>query len=255
MTAEGEPGPTSAVASRPNTDSDQSEAGEPASPPTDGAGESASPPADGAAAPGRDRLTRRFITLGKVLGVVVSLVTLIGGTVTLLFKVDPSLEPCIGGAGATFTSVQVVPRYPLVQYIRDVNNGRVPQGLPPLTGAEIRYSYSASNLSGNDVRLYATLEQILPNGDITAPPGPPPGPTNSENLQAQVGPQGFLGPQQSHPGVTLNKCSQDTSGLDWILLPRARHRHRYRVVLELYKGAANSFTDRVGVGDTPTFDH
>lgn len=90
----------------------------------------------------------------------------------------------------------------------------------------------------------------MPNGDIIAPPGPPPNATSSQNLQHQVGL-----PSQPPPAVTPNKCSQDSSGLDWIDLPNTHRRHRYRVILELYKGAPNSFTDRVGVGQTPTFDY
>jgi hypothetical protein len=196
----------------------------------------------------RDRLTRLFGTLGKLLGVVVTVVTLVGGTVTLLFQVDPYLEPCIGGAGATFTSVQVAPDYPLAQYIRDINNGQTPEGLPSLVGAEIRYSYSTSNLSGKGVRLYATLQEVLGNGDVAAPPGPPAGPTSSENLQHQAGLT-----TEPPPVVTPNKCSQDSSGLDWIDLPKGYGHHRYRVILEFYKGPLNSFTDRVGVGETPIF--
>ena len=212
--------------------------------------DTAPPPSDPPGAPERDRLTRLFITLGKVLGIAVTLVTLIGGTVTVLFRLHPSWEPCIGGGGAAFTSVEVIPRYPLAQYIRDVDHDNTPVHLPPLMGAEIRYSYSTSNLSGNGVRLYESLQEILPNGDIAAPPGPPPDTTSSENLQSQVGVPG-----QPAPAVTPDKCSQDSSGLDWIDLPKTPHRHRYRVVLELYKGAKNSFTERVGVGQTPTFDY
>ena len=239
MTAKGEPAPTPAVASRPNKDSEQSEAGD-----------TAPARSHGAAATERDRLTRLFATLGKLLGVVVTVVTLIGGTVTLLFQIDPSVVPCIGGGGATFTSVQVVPDYPLAQYFRDINHGQTPEGLPSIIGAEIRYSYSTSNLSGNGVRLYATLQEILPNGDVTAAPGPPAGPTSAEDLQRQVGL-----PTQPPPVMTPNKCSQDSSGLDWIEVPKGQRRGRYRVVLEFYRGALNTFTDRVGVGESPIFDY
>jgi hypothetical protein len=202
-------------------------------------------------APERDLLTHLFVSLGKLLAVVVSLVTLLGGVVTLLFQVDPTLEPCIGGGQATFTAVEVVPDYPLAQYIRDINNGRTPANLPPLIGAEVRYSFSASNLSGHDLRLYTTLDQIAPDGDIAAPPGPPPGPTSSENLQTQTGL-----PNQPAPVVTPDRCSLDTSGLDWVQLPQANRRHhRYQIVLEFYRGALDNFTDRVGVGKTPIFDY
>jgi hypothetical protein len=200
----------------------------------------------------RDHLAWLLTSLGKVLGVVIALVTLIGGTVTVLFQLEPSLEPCIGGSDATFTSVQVASDYSLPQYLRDVNHGQTPPDLPYLIGAEIRYNYSTSNLSGHDVRLYATLQEVLPNGDISAPPGPPPGSTSSENLQSQVGVPG-----QPPPVVTPNKCSQDSSGLNWIELPQSHrgHLHRYRIVLEFYRGPANTFTDRVGVGETAIFDY
>jgi hypothetical protein len=189
-------------------------------------------------------------TLGKVLGVVVTIVTLVGGTVTVLFQFDPSLEPCFGGYGATFTSVLVAPGYPLAQYISDINDGQIPANLPSLVGAEIRYSYSTSNLSGKDFHLYATLQAIGPNGDVSAPPGPEPGPTSATNLQPQVGLPG-----RPPPVVTPDRCSQDSSGLDWLELPPSNRPHRYRIVLEFYRGAAKTFTNRVGAGETPIFDY
>jgi hypothetical protein len=105
----------------------------------------------------RDKLTHLFVTLGKVLGVVVTLVTLVGGAVTVLFQLDPTLEPCIGGAGTQFTSVQVIPNYPLSQYLLD-ELGYVPSQPAPVVGAEVRYTYTADNLSGNQIVLYGTLE-------------------------------------------------------------------------------------------------
>jgi hypothetical protein len=228
-------------ASPPETDSSES-----------GAGNTIQTPPHVLAAEKRNHLTSLLTTLAKVLGVVVTLVTLVGGTVTVLFQLNPSLEPCIGGSAATFTSVEVAPNYPLAQYLRDVNHGQTPPGLPPLIGAEIRYNYSTSNLSGNDIRLYTTLQEVLPNGDVRAPPGPPPSTTSSENLQQQHGVPG-----QPPPVVTPNKCSQDSSGFNWMELPqnqRGQH-HRYRIVLEFYRGPANTFTDRVGVGETAIFDY
>lgn len=209
------------------------------------------PTSGGEAASERDRLHRLFVTLGKLLGVVVTFVTLIGGTVTLLFQVDPGLEPCIGGAGVTFTSVQVAPNYPLEQYFSDISHGRpLPSAPPPLIGAEIRYSYSTSNLSGNGVRLYETLQEILRDGDVTAAPGPPADATSGLDLQSP-----WRLPNQPPPVVTPNRCSQDSSGLDWIQLPTSRRHHRYRVVLEFYRGELDDFSKRVGVGETPIFDY
>jgi hypothetical protein len=239
MTTNGEPGPTSAVASRPKTANDRS-----------GTDDAAPAPPDGTARAERDRLTRLLVTLGKLLGIVVTLVTLIGATVAVLFRLDPSVEPCIGGARATFSSVEVAPNYLLAQYFRDINPTLTPQGVSPLVGAEIRYSYSTSNLSGKNIRLYATLQRIAPDGDVSAPPGPPTGPTSSENLQRHVGL-----PNQALPVVTPNQCSQDSSGLDWIELPSSHHPRRFRVVLELYQGAEGIFNHRVGVGETPIFDY
>jgi hypothetical protein len=188
--------------------------------------------------------------LGKLLGVVVTAVTLIAAIVALAFRVHPSWQPCIGGGGAKFTSIEVFPGYTLVQYFRDVDQGRTPSGVPSLRGAELRYSYVTSNLRGTDVRLYATLEGISRRGDTTAAPGPPPDSTSSENLQ----PQPHL-PDQPPPVVAPNHCSQDSSGLDWIKLPRRRGSHRYRIVLEFYEGASNTFNHRVGVGQTHIFEY
>lgn len=204
----------------------------------------------------RDLLTHLFATLGKFLGVVVTLVTLIGGMVTLLFQVDPTLEPCIGGAGATFSNMEVVPDYSYTEFIRDVRQGidndEVPPNLPQSTGAEVRYNYSTSNLSGNDLRLYLTLLEVKPNGDVAIPPGfaPGAGVLDVENLH---GPDGLRG--DPHPVVTPTRCSQESSGLDYIPLPPARPVHRYEIVLEFYEGASAGYTDRVGVGRTAIFDY
>jgi hypothetical protein len=202
----------------------------------------------------RRDLTWLLTTLGKVLGVVVTLVTLLGASAALLFRLDPSAEPCVGGAGATFSSIQVAPNYSLRQYISDLTRGRVPNSIPHgVIGAELRYNYSTSNLSGNGIRLYSTLQEILPNGDVMAPPGPAPSPETPSpyNLQGQYGVPG-----EPPPVVTPNACSQDSSGLDWILVPPSRRGHpqRYRVVLEFYRGKADVFTDRVGMGQSAIFD-
>lgn len=239
MTSSGEPGPTPAAQSPPNAGGDEA-----------GPDEIEAASSDGATTAERDRLSRLLVALGKVLGIVVTLVTLIAATVTLIFRVDPSLEPCIGGAAATFTSVEVAPNYTLRQYLSDVNQGQTPPGVPAVVGAELRFSYSTSNLSGEGVRLYTTLQGISPRGDVTAPPGPPPGPTSSENLQPQVGVPG-----QPPPVVTPNRCSEDSSGLDWIKLPKRRGTHRYRIVLEFYQGANYTFNHRVGIGESPIFEY
>jgi hypothetical protein len=199
----------------------------------------------------RDKLTHLFVTLGKVLGVVVTLVTLVGGAVTVLFQLDPTLEPCIGGAGTQFTSVQVIPNYPLSQYLLD-ELGYVPSQPAPVVGAEVRYTYTADNLSGNQIVLYGTLEAVTRDGDVAFPP----------ISTANWVPDEDLVPQRTFPTnlhappriVAPSKCSEQSSGLYWMVLPPSPHPHRYRILLELYRGPHGVFNDRVGVGETPSFD-
>ena len=192
-------------------------------------------------------LTRTLAVLAKVLGVAVTLVTLGGGVVTLLFQVDPTLEPCIGSSGATFTAIQVFTGYPYTQYVADL--GINPAGYFATPGVEVRFNYSLDNLSGAKPVLRGTLQQVAPDGHITAPRLP-----------------GFLDEiyrRQTNQttGDALRKfaspdrCSQDGNGIYWMPLEAGvvPTHHSYRVVLELFDGS--SLTDRIGVGVTPVFDH
>ena len=199
--------------------------------------------------PSRDRLTRTLAVLAKVLGVAVTLVTLGGGVVTLLFQVDPTLEPCIGSSGATFDAIQVFTGYPYTQYVADLRfNNPGSYGSTP--GVEVRFNYSLDNLSGAKPVLRGTLQQVAPDGHITTPQLP-----------------GFLAEiYRQHTNQTTgdalrrfarpDRCSQDGNGIYWMPLEPGvvPTHHSYRIVLELFDGSR--LTDhRIGVGVTPVFDH
>lgn len=195
--------------------------------------------------PSRDRLTHALVTLAKVLGVVVTLVTLSGGVVTLLFQVDPTLEPCIGSSGATFTGVEVFTAYPYTQYAADL--GLNPHGYASTPGVEVRYNYQLNNLSGAKPVLRGTLQQVASDGRITVP--------RLNGVLAHVYRQetNESTGQALHKFVRPNRCSQGGSGIFWMPVTWVpAHRH-YRIVLELFDGPTVS--DRVGVGVTPMFDH
>ena len=196
--------------------------------------------------PSRDRLTRALVTLAKVLGVVVTLVTLSGGVVTLLFQVDPTLEPCIGTSGATFSGVQVFTAYPYTQYAADL--GLNPHDYYPTPGVEVRYNYQLNNLSGAKPVLRGTLQQVdLKWSHHRAP---------AQRLLAGVylKETNLSAGQALHRFVRPNRCSQGGSGIFWMPVTSvAPAHHHYRVVLELFDGPTVS--ERVGVGVTPMFDH
>jgi hypothetical protein len=203
-------------------------------------------PEDVASDPSRDRLTRTLVTLAKVLGVVVTFVTLIGGVVTVLFRVDPTLEPCIGSSGATFTAVQVFTAYPYTQYAADLRLN--PNDYAPTPGVEVRYNYQLNNLSGAKPVLRGTLQQVASDGRITVP--------QLNGLLARVYLQqtNQSAGQALHKFVTPNRCSQGGSGIFWMPVTSVvPAHHHYRVVLELFDGP--TLADRVGVGVTPIFDH
>jgi hypothetical protein len=197
-------------------------------------------------------------SLAKVLGIVVTLVTLTGGAVTLLFQVDPTLEPCVGGSGVTFTSAQVIPDYPLTQYYIDITgNPNVPDAISSTeVGAEVRYAYTASNLSGNGLVLRGTLQEIAAGGSIVTPTLAPDEFTTDDNLVPQVTAKQLANNMTKIPSIskTPSRCSENANGIYFIQLPPdlPRH-HRYRVLLELYRG--RTLDDRVGIGVTPTFEH
>jgi hypothetical protein len=207
--------------------------------------------------PGRNRRRLRVPDLAKLLGVVVALVTVAGGAVTVLFQLDPSLEPCIGGAAVTFTSIQVVPDYPFNRFVYDLTGelgggGRV----GGVVGAEVRYSYSAANLSGDPLVLRGTLLALARNGDIEYPPLNVLSYDAEDDLVPQRGVSGFFAsrvPVLKQVTSTPDRCSQDASGLYWMFAPPfGGRRHRYRVLLEIYRG--RTLQDRVGVGQTPVFE-
>jgi hypothetical protein len=197
------------------------------------------------AADSGDPLSRALSTLAKVLGVVVTIVTLLGGLVALLFQVDPTLLPCVGGSGAAFTDIQVFPGYDYTRYVLDLG---IHVNYANSKGTEVRYGYQVNNLSGASLTVKGTLQQIAPDGDITYPRL---GGFDSVVYEQRTNLAPGFGNLRAR--LTPNRCSQDGSGIYWMQMPSQvpRH-HRYRIVLELYRGS--TLEQRVGVGVTQIFD-
>jgi hypothetical protein len=166
----------------------------------------------------------------KLLGAAVALVTLVGGGVTLLFQLRPDLQPCIGGSSAEFTGAPVFPQS-VRDFLLSENKSKQDVASVPsdLDGVEIRFSYRADNLKDSHLRFYSSLVTVGHGGEVN-------GVVTSENRQLQL-------------SITPNTCSQSSGKDAFVLIPD--HTKRYRLVLELYKGA--TFDNRLALYETPTF--
>ena len=165
----------------------------------------------------------------KVLGAIVALITIAGGGLTLLFHVRPGLQPCIGGASATFTGAPVFPRMRYREYL--LHEGTPKQEIarqPDIGGAEIRFSYRVNNLKGAVMPLVYTLVTVS-HGEAT----------------------GIDPAQDRAPARLVNPdtCTE-TGGKDlFVSIPDPKQ--HYRVVLELYRNRDE--LDRLALFETPTF--
>jgi hypothetical protein len=165
----------------------------------------------------------------KVLGAVVALVTIAGGGLTLLFHLEPQLEPCIGGASATFTGAPVFPGTSFRDHL--FHEGESKEDIarqPNLIGAEVRFSFRVNNLKGAHLPLVWSLVTSA-GGEVT---GIVPG---EDRAGALV--------------VNPDTCTE-TGGKDLFVAIPERTKH-YRVVLELYRNPDR--TDRLALFETPTF--
>lgn len=165
----------------------------------------------------------------KVLGALVALITIAGGGLTLLFHVRPALQPCIGGASATFTGAPVFPRMPYREHLfHEGTSKELISKEPNIIGAEIRFSYRVSNLKGAELPLVWTLVTVA-HGEVTGIV------LSQDRALARL--------------VTPNTCTE-TGGKDlFVFIPDPKK--QYRVVLELYRNKARN--DRLALFETPTF--
>ena len=167
----------------------------------------------------------------KVLGALVALITIAGGGLTLLFHVRPDLQPCIGGASATFTGAPVFPNMSLAEHL--YSEGASKQEIahePNLVGAEVRFTYRVNNLKGTDLPLVWSLVTVR-GGEVT-------GVASGEDRKPAL-------------TVTPDTCTE-TGGKD-LFVPIPDPRKQYRVVLELYRSRNAEQIDRLALFETPTF--
>jgi hypothetical protein len=165
----------------------------------------------------------------KVLGVVIALITIAGGTVSLLFHLRPGLEPCVGGSSAEFTGAPVFPRMKFRDHL--FHTGVSKQDIarqPDVVGAEIRYSYRVNNLKGADLPLISSVVTV-DHGEVTGIVA------EEDRALARL--------------VSPSTCTE-TGGQDLFVFIPDPKKH-YRVVLELYRDQAR--TDRLALFETPTF--
>ncbi len=173
--------------------------------------------------------------LGKGLTTAGALVAVVAGTVGILFQVDPRLSPCLGGRNATFTGAPVFPQYPYQRYLIDLGYSQaVASTYPNWNGAEVRYSYEANDLRGDELVLRVTLVKLAKDGTIAS-------------VDTDVLDQRDLAMEEM---FTPEQCSQAGGKTFWLRLPAGRG--RYEMILELYVGLG--YTDRVALGQTPVFD-
>jgi hypothetical protein len=168
--------------------------------------------------------------LVKGLGILVALLTIAGGSVTLLFHLRPGLEPCVGGSSAEFTGAPVFPHMKNRDHLFHTGHSKQDAARQPnVTGAEVRYSYRLNNLKGADLLIISSVVAV-DHGEVT---GVVPG---QDRAIART--------------VTPNTCTE-TGGDDLFLFIPEPKKH-YRVVLELYRDKSRS--DRLALFETSTFN-
>ena len=168
--------------------------------------------------------------LTKTLAVAATAIAIATGAVALLFHVRPELQPCLGGARASFTGAPVFPQVGFRDHlIREGTPREEVLKQPNLIGAEVRFSYHVENLRGAELPLVWSLVTVRGDGIVT---GVVPGEDRALALLVQP-----------------DRCS-NSGGKDLFVPIPARGEH-YRVVLELYRDVARA--DRLDLFETATF--
>lgn len=179
--------------------------------------------------------------VSKGIATIAAIVAVAGGVIGLVFKLDPSLSPCLSGSGATFTGAPVFPQYPYQQFLvdRGMSLREALKIVPDPTGVEIRFSYRAEDLRGQKLRLVVTLERVDRDGTARAAVLSPFG-------NNYVGDTGEV---TNYPLTVGPKCSEVGGGLIFTQLPQTRG--HYDAILELSLGQPQ---DRIALTRTPIFD-
>jgi hypothetical protein len=178
-------------------------------------------------ASGPDGALRRVLT---ALGILVSLVTVAGGAVALLFSLRPGLKPCLGDSDAAFTGAPVFPHVRFRDHL--IRQGRPREEAakePNLLGAEIRFSYRIAGFRGAQLPITWSLVTIEDDGTLGAVV------RGQDRALAMT--------------VTPDGCSEGGGRDLFVAIPDARK--RYRVVFELYRDA--NLTERLALFHTPIF--
>jgi len=168
--------------------------------------------------------------LAKTLALAAAAIAVASGGLTLLFHVRPELQPCIGGARASFTGAPVFPQVRFRDHlIREGTPRQDALKQPNILGAEVRFSYHVENLRGAELPLVWSLVTVRRDGIVT---GVVPGEDRAIALLVQP-----------------NRCGE--SGGKDLFVPIPARGERYRVVLELYRDSARA--DRLALLETATF--
>lgn len=166
----------------------------------------------------------------RVLTAIGILVSVLAGGTSLLLSVRPGLRPCFGGSNATFTGAPVFPHVRFRDHQIRVGVPREDAAKEPnLLGAEVRFSYRASDLRGAELPLTWSLVTIEKDGALGAVV-----PGQDRALAMTVKP---------------NACTENGGKDLWVLVPSPQK--RYRIVLELYRNARRD--NRLALMETSIF--
>jgi hypothetical protein len=169
-------------------------------------------------------LPLRVIT---AIGILVSV--LVGGS-SLLLSVRPGLRPCLGGSNASFTGAPVFPHVLFRDHQIRMGVPRQDAAKEPnLLGAEVRFSYRASDLRGAELPLTWSLVTVEKDGTLGAVV-----PGEDRALAMTVKP---------------DACTTNGGKDLWVLVPSPRK--RYRIVLELYQSTRRD--NRLALMETSIF--
>jgi hypothetical protein len=161
------------------------------------------------------------------IGILVSV--LVGGS-SLLLSLRPGLRPCLGGTNASFTGAPVFPHVGFRDHQIRVGESRQDAAKEPnLLGAEVRFSYRASDLRGAELPLTWSLVTVEKDGALGAVV-----PGEDRALAMTVKP---------------DACTENGGKDLWVLIPDSRK--RYRIVLELYQSTTRD--NRLALMETPIF--
>jgi hypothetical protein len=181
-------------------------------------------------------------SITRILAVATSVVAVAAGAVSLLFKVDPAAEPCLGGANASFVDAPVFPES-RQEYGYVSNQEGLYVAHPGALGAEVRATVEVENLRGNPVALYYTLLTAGTGGTADrVVSGADELPTRTQTVSSCSWHGGFdifVEPQAT-------AANPRPTGLD--------PRKTYRIVLELFEGErAADGSNRLALFETPVF--